>query len=204
MKAVMVALVLGALGGCAHKAEVLGTSAAYEVMSDRKTAGTAYVIVSDDLAQLERVVKPGFACGAHSYPVSFGPAIRSSIARTVEAAFQDAIVLTSESLSPRNGAMFAFKLDEFNPRLRFIPGFFVPTADASVEFAMRVSATNAAGKIYSTTTVRGTGQATEDGGCEVGASVLAVASQKALRVALESFVSRVINIDGAQQANKAP
>lgn len=204
MKYVIVAACLAALGGCAHKAEVQGTSAAYEVMADRKAAGTAYVVVSDDLAKLERIVKPGFACGAHSYPVNFGPAIRASIARTVEGAFNDATVLTSESLSPKSGSMFVFRLDEFNPRLRFLPGFFVPTADASVEFSMRVSATNAAGKVYSTTTVRGTGQATEDGGCEVGASVLANASQKALRVALESFVSRVINIDAAQQASKAP
>ena len=192
---------LAVLSGCAHKAEVLGTSAAYEVMSDRKKTGNAYIVVSDDLANLERVVKPGYACGAHSYPVVIGPAIRASIVRTVEGAYQDATVLSSESLSPKDGPVFVFRLDEFSPRIRFLPGFFVPTADATVDLAMRVTATNTAGRVYSTTTIRGNGSATEDGNCSAGAGVLAIASQKALRVALENFVSRVINVDSQQPSS---
>jgi len=47
--------------GCAHRAEVGSTSAAYEVRRDRVQTSKAYVAVSKDLATLDKTVKPAMS-----------------------------------------------------------------------------------------------------------------------------------------------
>lgn len=179
--------------GCAHKVEVGSTSAAYEVRRDRVQPTKAYVAVSSDLATLEKVVKPGQICGAHSYPVSVGPAIKTSIVRTVSAAHQSVVPVQTAGESDKDGVLYTFTLDDFSPRLRFQPGFFVGTADASVEISIRTTAVSAEGRELATTTVRGYGQESIEGECPVGAQALGKATEKAVRVSLENFVARVIN-----------
>ncbi|SCX70959.1 hypothetical protein [Variovorax sp. EL159] len=191
----LVCIGLGAflMVGCAHKAEVGSTSAAYEVRRDRVQQTKAYVAVSGDLANLEKVVKPGQICGAHSYPLSVGPAIKTSIVRTVSAAHQSVVPVQTSSESGKDGVLYTFALDDFNPRLRFQPGFFSATADASVELSIRTTAVSPDGRELATTTVRGFGQESVEGDCPVGAEALSKATEKAVRVSLENFVARVIN-----------
>lgn len=190
------ALILGLVAlasGCAHQANVVSTSAGYEVRSDKVNNGKAYVYISQDLDSLERIVKPGHICGAHTYPLDAGPAVRASIMKTMEAAYKQVISVPSRSAAQSDAPMFAFSLDEFNPRLRFVPGFWSATADSSVEMAIKTSTTGIDGKEVSSATVRGFGQDSVDGGCETGADILAKSTQKAIRVTLENFVARVIN-----------
>lgn len=179
--------------GCAHKAEVGSTSAAYEVRRDRVQSTKAYVAVSGDLATLQKVVKPGQICGAHNYPLSVGPAIKTSIVRTVSAAHQSVVPIQTSGESGKDGVLYTFALDDFNPRLRFQPGFFIGTADASVELSIRTTAVSPEGRELATTTVRGFGQESIEGECPVGAEALSKATEKAVRVSLENFVARVIN-----------
>lgn len=191
----LVCIGLGAflMVGCAHKAEVGSTSAAYEVRRDRVQQTKAYVAVSNDLANLEKIVKPGQICGAHNYPLSAGPAIKTSIVRTVSAAHQSVVPVQTASESAKDGVLYTFALDDFNPRLRFQPGFFSATADASVELSIRTTAVSSDGRELATTTVRGFGQESVEGDCPVGAEALSKATEKAVRVTLENFVARVIN-----------
>ncbi|BEP59391.1 hypothetical protein GmRootV118_66350 [Variovorax sp. V118] len=179
--------------GCAHRAEVGSTSAAYEVRRDRVQSSKAYVAVSSDLATLEKTVKPGHICGPHNFPVALGPAIKTSIVRTVSGAHSSVVPISTASEAGRDGVLYTFALDDFNPRLRFQPGFFVPTADASVEISIKTTAVSADGRELATTTVRGFGQESLDGQCPVGAEALGKATEKAIRVSLENFVARVIN-----------
>ena len=179
--------------GCAHRAEVGSTSAAHEVRRDRVQNTKAYVAISADLANYEKVVKPGHICGAHNYPVSVGPAIKNSIVRTVGAAHSSVVAVPTSADAGKDGVLYTFTLDDFNPRLRFQQGFFTATADASVELSLRSTAISSEGKELATTTVRGFGQESVDGACPTGAEALSRATEKAVRVTLENFVSRVIN-----------
>lgn len=195
----MVARALGicmaaiAMVGCAHKADVGSTSAAYEVRRDRVQSSKAYVAVSGDLANLERNVKPGHVCGAHSYPVAVGSAVKTSIVRTVSAAHASVLPIQTAAETGKDGVLYTFALDEFNPRLRFQQGFFSLTADASVELSIKTTAVSTDGRELATTTVRGYGQESVEGPCPVGAEALGKATEKAIRVSLENFVARVIN-----------
>lgn len=192
MKSIWI-LPLVVLAGCAHKVDVEPTSAAHEVRPDKVRKTPAYVYISPEISGLERIAKPGHVCGAHSYPVSMGPALRTSILRTVEGAHSSVVSLNSRSDAKNDGPLYTFGLDEYTPRLRFAMGFFVGTADASADLALKATAYNPEGKEIASTTVRGAGQESEDGDCPVGATVLGRASQKAMRISLENFVSRVIN-----------
>ena len=186
-------LPLVALVGCAHKVDVESTSAAHEIRSDKILKTPAYVYISPEVANLERIAKSGHVCGAHTYPVSMGPALRTSILKTVEGGYSSVVSLNNRNDAKNDGPLFTFGLDEYTPRLRFVMGFFVGTADASADLALKATAYAADGKEVASTTVRGSGQDSEDGDCPVGATVLGRASQKAIRVSLENFVSRVIN-----------
>ena len=181
------------LVGCAHRAEVGSTSAAYEVRRDRVQTTKAYVSVSGDLANLEKVVKPGYVCGAHSYPVAAGSSIKTSIVRTVSGAHSSVVSVQSSAEAGKDGLLYTFSLDDFNPRLRFQQGFFTPTADASVELSIKTTAISSDGRELATTTIRGYGQESVDGACPAGADALSKATEKAVRVTLENFVARVIN-----------
>lgn len=195
MKKASVVLLAVLATGCAHQASVSSTSAAYEIRTDKVRAGKAYVVVARDLEVLEPTVKSGYVCGAHSYPLQAGPAVKSSIMKTMEAAYKEVVSVPSRNEAQKDGHVYVFALDEFSPKLRFTPGFFSATADASVEMAMRTSAVAPDGKDLVSTTVRGYGAETTDGECPVGADILAKATQKAIRVTLENFVTRVINSD---------
>ncbi|WP_156914548.1 hypothetical protein [Cupriavidus sp. amp6] len=194
MKSIFVALGTVALfSGCAYQGHVASTSAGYEVRPDRVSKGKAYVYVTQDVATLEKTVKPGFICSAHSYPLEAGTALKSSIIKTMEAAYKDVIPVTSVGAAGKDGPLYSFSLDEFTPRLRFAQGFWTGTADATVEIAFKTAAIEPSGKDMARTTVRGFGQDSQEGTCDVGAQALTTAAEKAIRVALENFVGKVIN-----------
>ena len=181
------------IAGCAHPVDVGSTSAAYEVRRDRVQPTKAYVAISGDLATLERNVKPGYVCGSHSYPVAAGSSVKTSIVRTVSAAHSSVVTVQNAGEAGKDGVLYIFALDDFNPRLRFQQGFFSLTADASVELSMKTTAISPEGRELATTTVRGYGQESVEGPCPAGAEALGKATEKAVRVSLENFVARVVN-----------
>jgi hypothetical protein len=182
-----------ALSGCAYNVQVGSQSGAAEVMSTKVRQDKVYVVFSDNLATAGMDVKSGFACGAHKYPMYIGEALQGSISKTVEAAFPHTVNNGSAFPSAGDGMVFKFDLSEFDPRIRFTPGFWVPSADANVDIAIRARVSDRQGKELVATTFRGQGHASEDGSCGIGADALGLAAQKAIANAMESFVDKVIN-----------
>jgi len=122
-----------------------------------------------------------------------GSSIKTSIVRTVSAAHSSVVPISTAAEAGKDGVLYTFALDEFNPRLRFQQGFFSLTADSSVEISIKTTAVSPDGRELATTTVRGFGQESVDGPCPAGAEALGRSTEKAIRVALENFVARVIN-----------
>ncbi|SIT35645.1 conserved exported hypothetical protein [Paraburkholderia piptadeniae] len=193
IKAVTVLATVGLFSGCAHNVQVSSQSGAAEVMSTRVKQDKAYMVFSDNLATAGKDVKPGFACGAHSYPMYIGETLENSLSKTVEAAFPQAVRNGGAIPAAGDGLVFKFDLSEFDPRIRFTPGFFVPTADANVDIAIHARVSDKGGRELIATTFRGQGHSSQDGSCGVGADALAEAGKKAIANAMENFVDKVIN-----------
>jgi hypothetical protein len=193
IKAIAVLAAVSVLAGCAHEVQVSSQSGAAEVMSTKVNQQKAYLVFSNNLVTASKRVKPGFACGAHSYPMAIGDALKSSITQTVNAAYPHAISTGGAIPSTADGVIFKFDLSYFDPTIRFAPGFFVPTADANVEIAIQARVADRTGKELITTTFHGHGRASEDGACGIGADALGDAAKKAIQDAMENFVDKVIN-----------
>jgi hypothetical protein len=193
IKGIMALSAVVFFSGCAYNVQVSSQSGAAEVMSTKVKQEKAYLVFSDSLATAGREVKPGFACGAHHYPMYIGEALENSLSKTVEAAYPHAVNSGGSIPTAGDGMIFKFDLSEFDPRIRFTPGFFVPTADANVDIAIHARVSDKTGKELLATTFRGQGHSSQDGSCGVGADALADAGQKAIANAMENFVDKVIN-----------
>ncbi|RKT25812.1 hypothetical protein B0G69_1541 [Paraburkholderia sp. RAU2J] len=193
LKAMFVLSAVSVFSGCAYNVQVSSQSGAAEVMSTKVKQDKAYLVFSDNLATAGKEVKPGFACGAHRYPMYIGEPLESSLSKTVEAAYPHVVNNGGSIPTSADGLIFKFDLSEFDPRIRFTPGFFVPTADANVDIAIHARVSDKAGKELLATTFRGQGHSSQDGSCGVGADALADAGQKAIANAMENFVDKVIN-----------
>ncbi|WP_454875476.1 hypothetical protein [Paraburkholderia xenovorans] len=193
LKAMFVFSAVSVFSGCAYNVQVSSQSGAAEVMSTKVKQDKAYLVFSDNLATAGKEVKPGFACGAHRYPMYIGETLESSLSKTVEAAYPHAVSNGGSIPASADGLVFKFDLSEFDPRIRFTPGFFVQTADANVDIAIHARVSDKAGKELLATTFRGQGHSSQDGSCGVGADALADAGQKAIANAMENFVDKVIN-----------
>ncbi|CAJ9609585.1 hypothetical protein [Burkholderia pseudomallei] len=203
IKAVTALSAVAMFSGCAYNVPMSSQSGAAEVMSTKVRHEKAYVVFGDSLATAGRDVKSGFVCSAHKYPMYIGEALQGSLSKTVEAAFPQVVNNGGTVPSSADGIVFKFDLSEFDPRIRFTPGFWVPTADANVDIAIRARVSDRTGNELITTTFRGQGHASEDGSCPVGAEALSQAAQKAISNAMESFVDKVINT-GALDSTVAP
>jgi hypothetical protein len=192
-RTILTTALVATFSGCAYNVQVASQSGAAEVMTNKVRQSKAYIVFGDSLATAGRDVKSGFACGAHKYPMYIGEALQSSISRTVEAAYPNAVNNGGQIPSSADGIVMKFDLADFDPRIRFLPGFWVPTADANVDLAIKARLTDAKGKELLTTTFRGQGHASEDGTCPIGADALSAAAQKAIANAMESFVDKVFN-----------
>ena len=189
-------LVLGlALSGCTYSADVApSTSAAGEVLPDRKIAYSASYFIDPELASLNRDASVGHMCSAHSFPVSAGPAISSSIGTVNDAAFEE--IRQGGSVSRGSDGVdrhIVYQLDSFVPRLHFESGFWQGTAVANVELVLKVTVYDAAGNAVVRTRASGTGYGEIDGGCDAGAEALGIATNQAIKRAMENYVDRVIN-----------
>lgn len=162
-KTIAAAAIVATFSGCAYNVQVASQSGAAEVMPSRVRQEKAYVVFGNSLITAGRDVKSGFECGASKYPMYIGEALQNSISRTVDAAYPNAINSGGHIPSSADGIVMKFDLVNFDPRLRFLPGFWVPTADASVDLAIKARLTDATGKELLTTTSRGQGHASEDG-----------------------------------------
>jgi hypothetical protein len=135
-------------------------------------------------------------CSAHSYPIEVGDAIKSSIIKVLDGTFNTVTSSTSRSHSDEDGKYkFIFSLDSFQPSLRFSPGFWQASISANSELIMKVTVLDSNGNEVVRTTFSGEGSAESGGQCGDGADVVAQATEKAIKRALENFVYKIINSD---------
>lgn len=186
------------LSGCAYNAQVMSTSSPVaEIRPDKRIDCTASYYIESEISDLSRDIKPSsYVCSAHTFPLSVGDALKTSIVKVLDGSFSNVVVSSSKTPSDGDGRYkFIFSLDTFNPSLRFSPGFWQANIFASAEIVMKVIVADSNGKEVVRTTIFGEGSADSGGQCGDGAQLLADATQKAIKRTLENFVYKIINSD---------
>ncbi|WP_454004973.1 hypothetical protein [Alcaligenes sp. Marseille-Q7550] len=193
LKVLAAVISAGLLQACAYKGHIDSVSGAAEIMPTRRLEANAEVRFEPELLSVSQRVNTGFICGAHNYTITPGVAIADSIMRTLEGAFKQVVRIDSQQTT--SGAYFLdFSLDDFSPRLRFNPGFWMATPEANVDLSIRVRAWKDTGELAFQTTARGQGRHEDgSGGCGDGMPVVEQATRQAVQRAMEDLVQKLIN-----------
>lgn len=180
------------LQACAYSGHIQSVSGAAEVMPTRRVDADAAIRVAPELSAISKKVNTGFVCSAHNYTLNMGGALADSIMRTLEGSFKSVVRADSPNENPQ-AYFLDFSLDEFSPRLRFNPGFWIATPEANTEISIRVRASRpGSGPIFQTT-LRGQGHDEGSGGCGEGMPVVEEATREAMQRAMDDLAQKLIN-----------
>jgi hypothetical protein len=129
------------LVGCTHHFETIPAIIAPTVKGEAKPAPKTAIYFAPPLAQYEVITKPQTQTGSkHMYYYYLGPALKTALTESVEAAFGGVAVL--EGL-PRPGPfdrILRFQLKRVNVQLGYIPGYLhqEAKADAAITVFLEV------------------------------------------------------------------
>jgi len=183
------------LSGCAHQASVSKVTATniYTNVDSKIQGETSFVIDPASLSQLKRDnAIQGFICSAHRYPVDATDSFVASLPTMMNQVFESVQQVSTPTRDDRLNLVF--RIERFEPRLRFNQGFWTASADATVELAVSVTGTRGSERVLGTT-VDSQRSKTGDGGgfCEGGGLVLGDATRDALKDVLEKLGERIAN-----------
>lgn len=192
------------LAGCTHGSEALTVTApASEVRVDRRVNEPVSVMIDPAIASLSReAAENSYVCSAHSYPITVGPAVKTSLLNVLEEAFSDVKIVESREQASEDGFFLSFRPDTFRPTVSFSMGFWQGTANSSSEIVLKVSARYYENVIFDSITIAGRGSSNgrHKGGCDVGANALREATEESIQRLMENFVYKVVNTGDLRDA----
>lgn len=181
--------------GCTHQGSV-GSVRASNIYSghEGKIPGkVTYTIDTNSLSKLKKDDSvSGYACSAHRYPVDGGMAFAISVPSMLEAVFEEDA--QSSEVPNMQSLHLVFRVERFEPRLKFNQKFFGMDADASVELGISAIGTRAGKRVFGTT-VDSQRNRSGDGGamCAGGGEVVADATRDVIKDVLEKLGERLAN-----------
>lgn len=186
----LLAVICMLVAGCAYKVGARAAPAGniYSI-HDSKIPGKYALQVTglDNCCRME--VRPSsYICGAHNFPVNASEAIRWSIQHTLSLVFENI------DLNDGQGNVVTISVNRFDPKLRFVPGFWSGQASSTVEIGIDVKAMRN-GKVVLNTAVFAERTRDGDAGpyCSGGAEVIAEAIASATREVMERMAERLSN-----------
>lgn len=195
MKTGAIAPSVALLCGCTYATQTASIpSAAAEVRTDQHIHGTAILRFDPQFDSLTvDAKKNSFACSAHKYPSTIGPAIKESVRRAFAAVF-DGVDVTQDAASNPNAVVLNIREESYTPIVSFAEGFWSAKASAQSEIVIRVDAEKNGRQVLYPVTVDGEGSAFDlSGGCSKGAQAVDQANEAALKRLTENLAYRVIN-----------
>jgi hypothetical protein len=184
-----------AISGCAHKSNVSAVQASnFYSENENKIQGVAKYSV--DQTSLDKLKKKdavqGLLCAAHKFPIDGSDALVASLPSMLEQVFES--VQKTDTTRTSGDLTFIFRVERFEPRLKFNDKFFSVDAEAAVEIGLSVVGYRDGNRIFGTTvdtqrTRSGSGGAV----CEGGSTVLADATRDAIKDVLEKIGERMAN-----------
>lgn len=180
--------------GCAHKGTV-STVRATNIYSDseKKLPGNVtYVVDQTSLTKLQvaDTVK-GLQCGAHTFPVDGMDAFKQSFPQMLDQVFEN---IRQSDTPPKDGVALIFRVERFEPTIRFNPKFFGADGTATVDMGVSVTGNKNGARVFGTT-VDTQRTKTGDAGfyCSDGGQIVADAVRDASKDILEKLGERMAN-----------
>lgn len=194
MRIVALGLTFIALTGCTHTGTV-NTVRATNVYSghDNKVPGKiTYVVDGTSLTKLKRDdTVTGYQCAVHRFPVDGTEAFKASIPAMIETVFES---YEGTEAVQKGMVQLVFRVERFEPRMKFNPKFFGADADATVEIGVSVVGILDGKRVFGTS-VDSQRTKSGDGGafCGGGGEVIADATRDAIKDVLEKLGERLAN-----------
>jgi hypothetical protein len=183
------------LSGCAHKSTVLSVQATniYSDNENKILGQTKYIVDQSSLGKLKRDdTVQGMACAAHKYPVDASQAFVASLPSMLEQVFES--VSKSESVISNSELNLLFRVERFEPRLKFNQKLFSMDAEATVEIGLSVVGSRDGARVFGTTVESQRTRSSEAGAfCEGGGQALSDATRDAIKDVLEKIGERMAN-----------
>ncbi len=185
-----------ALQGCSHKGTVSAVQAT-NIYSDNEKKVPGNARFSIDETSLTKLRKDdsvqGFACAGHKFPVDGSDAFVSSVPSMLEQVFEASS--KAESLTGgHDDTSLLFRVERFEPRVKFNQKFFGVDAEATVELGVSVTGIRNGTRVFGTTAESQRSRSGDGGGfCEGGGQVLADATRDAIKDVLEKLGERMAN-----------
>ncbi len=196
-KLIFCALILGALtSGCAYQGAVKTVSATniYSDNDKRIPGKFSYNVDQTSLSKLKvNDTVSGYMCSAHHFPIDAMYAFEQSFPTMLQQVFDDITPGDSNS-NNLNSINLLFRVERFDPKLKFSKKFFGADAEATVDLSVSVTGTKSNNRVFGTT-VETQRTSSGDGGsfCGGGPAVLGAAIEKAAKDILEKLGERMAN-----------
>jgi len=180
--------------GCAHQGTVSSIRATniYSDSEKRLPGNVTYVVDQTSLTKLKvsDTVK-GVLCGAHNFPVDGMEAFRQSFPLMLDQVFEN---IRQSDMPPGEGVGLIFRVERFEPTIRFTSKFFGAEGTATVEMGVSVTGNKNGVRIFGTT-VDTQRTKTGDAGvfCSDGGQIVADAVRDAAKDILEKLGERMAN-----------
>jgi hypothetical protein len=194
--------VLASLQGCSYHVPT-DVSPAVNIYSSygNKIPGKYYLVLDDDMKNINRKIAPtSHICSAHTYPINVQSAFSVSVTSTLENVFEEVVetrqMPDAAFLRKNNGDGVVFvRLKRFEPRIRFLPGFWEATALSKCDLVFEVSIKNARNRQIAHTTFGASRSAEGASGefCSQGAEILSRNIYETTREAMERLAEKIAN-----------
>ncbi|MCQ9378276.1 hypothetical protein [Methyloversatilis sp. XJ19-49] len=191
--------------GCSHKGVVRTVSATnvYSGHDEKHQKPVTYLVDDTSLTKLQKddAVK-GFLCGGHRFPVDAGEAFVASVPSLMESVFDD---FSQSGAAQQGKVQFVFRIERFDPRVKFTDKFFSADADATVDLGISVVATLDGRRVFGTAVDTQRSKSGDAGPmCAGGAEVLSDAMADAIKDVLEKAGERIANSQQLRELTKRP
>ena len=182
------------LSGCAHKGTVSSVRATnvYSNYSEKISGTASFSVDGTSLTKLRKEDSvQGYVCAAHHYPVDGAEAFNASINATLEQIFDD---VSRREQASSDEVSLLFRVERFEPRMRFHQKFWGVDAEATVELGISVVGYRNGQRVFGTS-VDSQRTRSGDGGafCEGGGEVVADATREVIKDVLEKVGERIAN-----------
>jgi len=191
--------------GCAHKGTVSSVRATniYSDSEKKLPGNVTYVVDQTSLTKLQVTdsVK-GMQCGAHTFPVDGMDAFKQSFPQMLDQVFEN---IRQSDTPPKDGVALIFRVERFEPNIRFTPKFFGADGTATVDMGVSVTGNKNGTRVFGTTVDT---QRTKNGDagfyCSDGGQIVADAVRDASKDILEKLGERMANSASLRTALTPP
>lgn len=194
-KLLLISAFIGLLSGCTHQAVVSTVSPTniYSGHDSKIDAQSTYTIDGTSLSKLKKedAIK-GMMCSAHRFPVDGTDAFITSIPAMLDSVFE---IPTEQANDPRkNSVHFVFRVERFDPRVKYSPKFFSSEAESTVELSVSAVGSINGKRVFGTTVDSQRTKSSEGGSfCSGGEEGLAEATSAVIKDVLEKIGERISN-----------